>query len=374
MHTLCIVAPGLCLAAARASAHAALHRLLPRGAPGSESTSGEDALCSVFDRMCALSSSSQGRRQRGGKAAAAAAEGAAQAEANGHAPDAGGEGGSENGSAAAAGGQQPTGARLLVDSSQIGYLVGKGGSTIKNTCAQSGAAIKILPKAELPPCACVTDEIVQVGWLGARRGVRRERGAGQRCAAALGGGKAACNCGPACRLLAAALGAAQRGQRVRAVGPRVVAAQLPALFNALQAAVCCRSSFSSRLSTPPATALSAPPPPGLGRPAAGWGSAAPAWRAAAAAPTARAARRRGAAAPRARLAPRPQPVPRRVRRGGVGDAPCAAALRPPAAGGGDVPPPGARGQDWQHHRPQRRAHQADTHGDWRAHQGEAAAQ
>lgn len=97
----------------------------------------------------------------------AAAEPAAEPEANGHAAEENGEGEESEASSAATAPaavppQLPCGVRLLVDSSQIGYLVGKGGSTIKATVAQSGAAIRILPKAELPPCACVTDEIVLV--------------------------------------------------------------------------------------------------------------------------------------------------------------------------------------------------------------------
>lgn len=53
-------------------------------------------------------------------------------------------------------------ARLLVDSQLVGFLVGRGGSTIKDTIARSGAAVRILPKAELPACACIGDEVVRV--------------------------------------------------------------------------------------------------------------------------------------------------------------------------------------------------------------------
>jgi poly(rC)-binding protein 2/3/4 len=53
-------------------------------------------------------------------------------------------------------------ARLLVDSQLVGFLVGRGGGTIKDTIARSGAAVRILPKAELPACACIGDEVVRV--------------------------------------------------------------------------------------------------------------------------------------------------------------------------------------------------------------------
>lgn len=57
---------------------------------------------------------------------------------------------------------RPVEARLLVDSALVGYLVGRGGSTIKDTMARSGAGVRVLPKPELPPCACVGDEVVRV--------------------------------------------------------------------------------------------------------------------------------------------------------------------------------------------------------------------
>lgn len=53
--------------------------------------------------------------------------------------------------------------RLLVLSSQVGCLLGKGGSVIKQTSAESGAQIRILPRDKLPQCASVADELVQVG-------------------------------------------------------------------------------------------------------------------------------------------------------------------------------------------------------------------
>ncbi|KAI3940198.1 hypothetical protein MKX01_029721 [Papaver californicum] len=60
--------------------------------------------------------------------------------------------------------------RLLVLSSQVGCLLGKGGSVIKQMAADSGAQIRILPRDKLPLCASQTDELVQLtGGLDAVR-------------------------------------------------------------------------------------------------------------------------------------------------------------------------------------------------------------
>lgn len=52
--------------------------------------------------------------------------------------------------------------RLLVLSSQVGCLFGKGGSVIKQMSAYSGAQIRILPRDKLPAYASASDELVQV--------------------------------------------------------------------------------------------------------------------------------------------------------------------------------------------------------------------
>ncbi|XWS21343.1 hypothetical protein CRYUN_Cryun30bG0047400 [Craigia yunnanensis] len=52
--------------------------------------------------------------------------------------------------------------RLLVLSSQVGCLLGKGGSVIKQMSAESGAQIRILPRDKFPPCASASDELVQI--------------------------------------------------------------------------------------------------------------------------------------------------------------------------------------------------------------------
>lgn len=53
-------------------------------------------------------------------------------------------------------------ARLLVFSGQVGCLLGKAGSVIKQMSSESGAQIRILPKDKLPSCASSSDELVQV--------------------------------------------------------------------------------------------------------------------------------------------------------------------------------------------------------------------
>lgn len=52
--------------------------------------------------------------------------------------------------------------RLLVLADQVGCLLGKGGSIIKQMSAESGAQIRVLPRDKLPQCASSTDEVVQV--------------------------------------------------------------------------------------------------------------------------------------------------------------------------------------------------------------------
>lgn len=52
--------------------------------------------------------------------------------------------------------------RLLVLSSQVGCLLGKGGAVIKQMSTDSGAQIRILPKDKLLLCASPNDEIVQI--------------------------------------------------------------------------------------------------------------------------------------------------------------------------------------------------------------------
>ncbi|GAB2228312.1 hypothetical protein Droror1_Dr00010145 [Drosera rotundifolia] len=52
--------------------------------------------------------------------------------------------------------------RLLVLSSHVGYLLGKGGSTVKQMTADSGAHIRVLPRDDLPTCASSSDDLVQI--------------------------------------------------------------------------------------------------------------------------------------------------------------------------------------------------------------------
>lgn len=55
--------------------------------------------------------------------------------------------------------------RLLVLSSQVGCLLGRGGSVIKQMSAESGAQIRVLPRDKLPQCASSADEVVQITGL-----------------------------------------------------------------------------------------------------------------------------------------------------------------------------------------------------------------
>ncbi|KVH98805.1 RNA-binding KH domain-containing protein RCF3-like isoform X2 [Cynara cardunculus var. scolymus] len=52
--------------------------------------------------------------------------------------------------------------RLLVLSSQVGCLLGKAGSVIKQMASESGSQIRILPRDKLPACASPSDELIQL--------------------------------------------------------------------------------------------------------------------------------------------------------------------------------------------------------------------
>lgn len=52
--------------------------------------------------------------------------------------------------------------KLLVDRSQVGYVVGKNGVVIKNIIAKSNAGVEIESRTELPPCAWVSEEVVRM--------------------------------------------------------------------------------------------------------------------------------------------------------------------------------------------------------------------
>ncbi|KAM7277592.1 hypothetical protein ACFE04_004726 [Oxalis oulophora] len=52
--------------------------------------------------------------------------------------------------------------RLLVLSNQVGSLLGKAGSIVKQLSATSGAQIRVLPKDKFPLCASASDEVVQI--------------------------------------------------------------------------------------------------------------------------------------------------------------------------------------------------------------------
>lgn len=52
--------------------------------------------------------------------------------------------------------------RLLVLSDQVGCVLGKAGSVIKQLSSESGAQIRILPRDKLPACASSSDELLQL--------------------------------------------------------------------------------------------------------------------------------------------------------------------------------------------------------------------
>lgn len=56
----------------------------------------------------------------------------------------------------------PVTARILIQSTQIGCILGKGGSIITNMRNESGSNIRVMPKDQIPGCALPSDELVQV--------------------------------------------------------------------------------------------------------------------------------------------------------------------------------------------------------------------
>ncbi|KAI0503454.1 hypothetical protein KFK09_014388 [Dendrobium nobile] len=72
------------------------------------------------------------------------------------------EGEQENDDADEANKKSSPSIRLLVFPNQVGCLLGKGGSVIKQMSTDSGAHIRILPRDKLPLCASPNDEIVQI--------------------------------------------------------------------------------------------------------------------------------------------------------------------------------------------------------------------
>ena len=158
-----------------------------------ESSSAADALVAVFESICLAQQAARGGEgsvsaatasapspqlpsppseemgsasgSLGAPSMADAGSGAASSSASTAGEHVAGLGGSSSGPASVAASTQslrPVEARLLVDSALVGYLVGRGGGTIKDTMARSGAGVRVLPKPELPPCACVGDEVVRV--------------------------------------------------------------------------------------------------------------------------------------------------------------------------------------------------------------------
>lgn len=59
----------------------------------------------------------------------------------------------------------PLQARLLVDPTQVGCILGKGGSVITELRRATGASVRVLSKHEVPACAERGDEMLQVRQL-----------------------------------------------------------------------------------------------------------------------------------------------------------------------------------------------------------------
>jgi poly(rC)-binding protein 3/4 len=121
-----------------------LHRDAPHHIPG---TSGGDALVAVFDSFCEMrrdcltaNSSEETELHLGGPLVD---EDASMTTAHAHLID-----------------DDEFEFRLLVDSTQVGFLVGKNGVSIKKTMEDTGAHMRVLPKADLPSCAWVSDEVI----------------------------------------------------------------------------------------------------------------------------------------------------------------------------------------------------------------------
>lgn len=71
---------------------------------------------------------------------------------------------------------QTTQIRLLVPSSQIGCVLGKGGAIITKLREESGAQIRVVGGDQVPRCALPTDEMVQVGRGQCAKICHRSRG------------------------------------------------------------------------------------------------------------------------------------------------------------------------------------------------------
>ena len=141
--------------------------ILHREAPNHTFTSGGDALVSVFHSFCELSRDCVPSIHSGDDADISLAS----SEATGRRGDdvvvgegaEGGMGSSEDASSHESMMHDVEfDFRILVDTSQVGFLVGKSGSAIKQLMEETGAYMKVLPKAELPGCAWISDEVVLV--------------------------------------------------------------------------------------------------------------------------------------------------------------------------------------------------------------------
>lgn len=55
--------------------------------------------------------------------------------------------------------------RLLAPIMQVGFVLGRGGMNLERIRHETGALVKVLPRDQIPPCACPGDELIEVVLL-----------------------------------------------------------------------------------------------------------------------------------------------------------------------------------------------------------------
>lgn len=55
--------------------------------------------------------------------------------------------------------------RLLAPIMQVGFVLGRGGMNLERIRHETGALVKVLPRDQMPPCACPGDELIEVVLL-----------------------------------------------------------------------------------------------------------------------------------------------------------------------------------------------------------------
>ncbi|KAG7670740.1 putative KH domain-containing protein [Nannochloris sp. 'desiccata'] len=120
--------------------------ILHRDAPHHASTSGGDALVSVFEAFCELS-----------RDCLTANNSSEEVDTHTNGSD-----GDAQMTITCIHDDEDAEIRLLVDSTQTGFIVGKSGAAIKALMEETGAHVRVMPKADLPTCAWVSDELIKL--------------------------------------------------------------------------------------------------------------------------------------------------------------------------------------------------------------------